>query len=186
MYSFLCMLSFLMIANVNLNILRSAEAWESDTPTSSGNNAPWVTTNDPDELRAGFTSGSYEDAFKVIKKPTPDYLPLLNDMTQEELDEQGGYQMYDEQIVNNSLDVSKTIDEKNRLVLTWKGRENQENILPTIVYTGSQINFNGKNLTSNQLQKTTLGAPIVQSKKGVNKFTIGYKPLVNITTLNDL
>lgn len=183
MYSFLCMLSFLMIANVNLNILRSAETWESDTPTSSGNNAPWVTTNDPDELRAGFTSGSYEDAFKVIKKPTPDYLPLLNDMTQEELDEQGGYQMYDEQIVNNSLDVSKTIDEKNRLVLTWKGRENQENILPTIVYTGSQINFNGKNLTSNQLQKTTLGAPIVQSKKGVNKFTIGYKPLVNIKLL---
>ncbi|GMG64034.1 hypothetical protein TEHAL1_15080 [Tetragenococcus halophilus] len=120
---------------------------------------------------------------KLSKSRPPDYLPLLNDMTQEELDEQGGYQMYDEQIVNNSLDVSKTIDEKNRLVLTWKGRENQENILPTIVYTGSQINFNGKNLTSNQLQKTTLGAPIVQSKKGVNKFTIGYKPLVNIKLL---
>jgi len=104
-------------------------------------------------------------------------------MTQEDLDEQGGYKMYDEQIVNNKLNVSKTIDDKNRLVLTWNGKENQENILPTIVYTGSQVNFNGKNLTSDQLEKTTLGAPIVQSKKGINKFVIGYKPLINTKLL---
>jgi len=183
MYSFLCMVSFLMIANVNLNILRSAEAWESDTPTSSGNNAPWVTTDDPDELRAGFTSGKYEDAFKVIKKPTPDYLPLLNGVTQEELDEQGGYKMYNDQVVNNKLNVSKTIDDKNRLVLTWKADDNKEDILPTTVYTRSQINFNGNKLSSEQIQKTTLGAPIVQSKKGINKFVIEYSPMVNIRLL---
>ncbi len=183
MYSFLCMVSFLMIANVNLNILRSAEAWESDTPTASGNNAPWVTTEDPDELRKGFTSGNYGDAFEVIKKPTPDYLPLLNDTTQEELDRQGGYKMYDRQVVNNNLNVSKTIDEKNRLVLKWEAEDNKEDILPTVVYARNQINFNGNNLSSEQIQKTTLGAPIVQSKKGINKFVIGYKPLVNTNLL---
>ncbi|MCF1686030.1 hypothetical protein LQF67_10720 [Tetragenococcus halophilus] len=183
MYSFLCVVSFLMIANVNLKVLQSAEAWESDTPTSSGNNASWVTTNDPDELRAAFASDNYGDAFKAIKKPTPDYLPLLNGTTQEELDEMGGYKMYNEQVVNNKLNVSKTIDQKNRLVLTWRADNDKEDILPTTVYTRSQINFNGNKLSSDQVQKTTLGAPIVQSKKGINKFIIGYNPLVNTKLL---
>ncbi|NRR75398.1 hypothetical protein HRD57_06910 [Tetragenococcus halophilus] len=89
-YPVLCMISFLMIANVNLKVLQSAEAWETDDPTAAGNNGVWTTTDDPDELRQGFTSGQYEDVFEVIKKPTPDYLPLLNGTTQEELEEQGG------------------------------------------------------------------------------------------------
>lgn len=181
--SFLCIVTSLMIANVNLEILRSAEVWESDTPTSAGNNAPWVTAKDADALRKGFTDGKYEDAFKVIKKPTPDYLPLLNNTTQEELEEQGGYKMYDEQIIHNKLDVSKTIDNKNQLVLTWESKENREDILPVIAYERSKVVFNGNNYSTGQIKKTALGAPVVQSKIGTNNFVIGYKPLVNMSVL---
>lgn len=182
-YPVLCMISFLMIANVNLKVLQSAEAWETDDPTAAGNNGVWTTTDDPDELRQGFTSGQYEDVFEVIKKPTPDYLPLLNGTTQEELEEQGGYNMYDEQVVNNELRVSKTIDNHNNLVLTWESNGNEEETLPAVIYSISQINFNGNHYTSEQISKTTLGAPIVQSESGTNQFTISYEPLVNITLL---
>ncbi|MGO2853297.1 MAG: hypothetical protein ACTIBS_04790, partial [Tetragenococcus koreensis] len=138
-YSFLCMISFLTLSNVNLEVLQKAEAWETDNPTSAGNNGPWAMTEDPDEIRGGFTSGRYEDAFKVIDKPTPDYLPLLNNTTQEELIEQDGYKMYDEQVVNNKFNGTKTVDDENRLVLTWEGSNNGDVVLPAVVYERSQI-----------------------------------------------
>ncbi|MDN6836132.1 MAG: hypothetical protein L0L86_08345, partial [Lactococcus lactis] len=182
-YPILCMISFFMIANVNSKVLQSAEAWETDNPTAAGNNADWATTDDPDELRKGFTSGRYEDAFKVIQKPTPDYLPLLNDTTQEELEEQGGYNLYGDQVINNELNVSKTTDNRNRLVLTWESNGNEKEVLPAVVYECSQINFNGNNFTSSQIAKTDLGAPIVETKNGTNKFVVSYEPLVNTTLL---
>lgn len=182
-YPILCMVSFFMIANVNSKVSQSAEAWETDNPTAAGNNAVWTTTDDPDEIRKGFTSGRYEDAFKVIQKPTPDYLPLLNDTTQEELEEQGGYNLYGNQVVNNELNVTKTVDNKNSLVLTWESNGNEKEVLPAVVYEHSQINFNGNNYTSSQIPKTTLGAPIVETKNGTNKFIISYEPWVNTTLL---
>ncbi|WP_284250875.1 hypothetical protein [Tetragenococcus osmophilus] len=182
-YPILCMISFFMIANVNSKVLQSAEAWETDNPTAAGNNSAWTTTDDPDKIRKGFTSGRYEDAFKVIQKPTPDYLPLLNGTTQEELEEQGGYNLYGDQVINNELNVAKTTDNKNSLVLTWESNGNEKEVLPAVVYERSQINFNGSNYASSQISKTTLGAPIVETKNGKNKFVISYEPLVNTTLL---
>ncbi|GMA46936.1 hypothetical protein GCM10025854_11860 [Tetragenococcus muriaticus] len=91
--------------------------------------------------------------------------------------------MYDEQVVNNELRVSKTIDNHNNLVLTWESNGNEEETLPAVIYSNSQINFNGNHYTSEQISKTTLGAPIVQSESGTNQFTISYEPLVNTALL---
>lgn len=176
----LCTVAFLMIANVNLTMLEKAEVWETDHPTAGGNNGEWVLTNNPDRIRNSFISQEYEDAFRVINKPTPDYLPLLNNTTQDEIDKLDGYKLYDKQIVHNNLNVTKKVDNKNRLVLTWKSENNDRVILPAIVYARSQIIFNGKEYNPESIQKTTLGAPIVQSGQGKNKVTIGYRPVVNV------
>jgi len=180
--SCLWVVSFLMISNTSLDILQSAEAWKSDNPLSPGNNEEWLLTEDPDEIRRGFTSGKYEDAFKIISKATPDYLPFPEEMTQEELVEQSGYQMYNKQIIHNKLDVEKSVDQNNRLTLTWDSN-GEKSILPVIVYSRSSVLFNGQSYKANEINKTNIGAPILNSQKGTNELTVGYKPLVNVALL---
>ncbi|MDN6572315.1 MAG: hypothetical protein L0L22_15110 [Staphylococcus equorum] len=183
MTSCLWVISFLMISNVSLDILQKAEAWESDNPLSPGNNEEWLLTEDPDEIRQGFTSGRYEDVFKIISKATPDYLPFPEEMTQEELVEQSGYQMYNKQIIHNELDVDKSVDQNNRLTLTWDSNGEEESILPVIVYSRSSVLFNGQSYEASEINKTNIGAPILNSQKGTNELTVGYKPLVNVGLL---
>lgn len=181
--SCLWVVSFLMISNASVDILQRAEAWESDNPLSPGNNEEWLLTEDTDEIRQGFTSGRYDDAFKIISKATPDYLPFPEDMSQEELVEQSGYQMYNNQIIHNELDVDKSIDQNNRLTFTWDSNGEEETILPVIVYSRSSVLFNDQSYEASEINKTNIGAPILNSQKGTNELTVGYKPLVNVGLL---
>lgn len=182
MTSCLFVVSFLMVFNVTMDVSDRAEAWHSDDPVSAGNNERWLLKEDPEQIRAGFTSGNYKDAFKIISKATPDYLPIPKNMTQEELVEQSGYQMYDKQIIHNKLGAEKSIDSQNRLVVRWNGNVQDEEVtVPVIAYSRSQIYFDGETYQGDQIKKSNIGAPIVKQKEGTNQFIIGYKPMFNTT-----
>jgi len=181
--SLMCVVSMLMVFNVNLTVLQKSKVWYTDQPALAGNNTPWLLTNDANKIRKGFSSGNYEDAFKVINKPTPDYLPVIGTSEKQEVVQKDGYKLYKDQITNNPLKVIKKIDKKNRLVIEWHSKNKDSVIVPAITYRRSTILFNKEKYCSKDIKRTTIGAPIVKSKIGNNKLVIGYNTIFSIKIL---
>ncbi|OJG17466.1 hypothetical protein RU97_GL002637 [Enterococcus canis] len=172
--------AFISVSEAYSKVLDAAEKWHTDSPTAAGNNGEWLETKNPDKIRAGFTSGRFEDAFKVIQKATPDYLPYPDELTEADVVNNGNYGLYDKQIIHNKLDVTKTINAKNELVLHWKSAEAKKVILPVIIYGHSTVAFNEKTLEPKEIQRTQIGAPELEARAGENTLVVGYKPVISV------
>lgn len=65
------------------------------------------------------------------------------------------------------------------MTLKWKSNvANKTKLVPLVAYNRTTLTLNGESLNATKLKRNSVGALYVSEKKGVNKLTVGYKPLM--------
>ncbi|MDN6167159.1 MAG: hypothetical protein L0J18_13520 [Tetragenococcus koreensis] len=130
---------------------------------------------EPNLLRQSFDKeAGLNKPLTLIVKATHDYLPVKNnDITLDEDFNPAGE--YKNAIINNPLDkdISKEVKDR-QLKLEWESENNQEAVLPIIVYKRTQLILNGEALAKDEFKTNKIGALVVNPKVGDNVLTVQY------------
>lgn len=168
--------SILSCLLIHQTILSSANIWHSDKPLSNDTAALKTKINDMTKIKELY-GGKNEpgEPLRVIIKPLPDYLPTNSE---EEAIRQGTYTLYNKEIVDNNLNIKKSITSDGRLQLIWTNESNDpvETLLPAIAYSRSELWLNETKLSTSQYKTSNIGSIILQASPGKNSLVLGYKP----------
>lgn len=125
-----------------------------------------------EELRASFHDKDLGKFIQVAHKSTPDYVPDLSELLNQE--SETIYNYYRDQVILPNQDFTKEVD-GDQLVVTWTASEAEETAVPVIVYQDSQLVLNDTVLDREDVELSEIGVPTVTSKKGQNTLVLSYK-----------
>ncbi|WP_295731254.1 cell division protein [uncultured Limosilactobacillus sp.] len=105
----------------------------------------------------------------LVEKRSPDYLPI----TKKNLGKSyvRSY-VYEQQIIKHANEFKKTVLPRGRLQLSWHSNRNGQIRLPLITYQQSRLVLNGQII--HHYQRSTIGAPLVQQRRGENKVVLQF------------
>ena len=115
---------------------------------------------------------------KLFAVPAPDYLPAVT-----QLNFDSATSEYQKQVLKNPLQVNKSVNEQGKLLFSWDQIDAKKKVqLPAIIYDQSAVKLNGRMIKENQIRRTSIGALIVQGKKGHNSVEVGFRKtfLINL------
>lgn len=152
-------------------IENQARRWNSSEPLSGDTRAAEILEDDENKVRAALSDSDLSKAFTVSQKPTSDYLPTNTNL-------QNGYSAYSKEILHNDLTLSKEVTPNSELKLTWDSNQSDdENILlPVIIYNNSYVELNGKMLSSEEYSLSEIGSLILPNNHQENTVIVGYNP----------
>lgn len=181
-HSLVVVLCFMSVMNINAFMNSQSWIWQGNDPAASGNNKVNLRVKEPEQLRKAFKSPNLSDGLNAIVKGTPDYLPIPSNSNNDSVYSNNPYEEYIEEFVDNPLKVKKSINKDSEIKLEWDVLDTERKVtkLPVVIYNHSQVTLNGKKIKNSEIKKSDLGALIVDSPKGHNEVTVGYKPLINI------
>lgn len=138
------------------------------------------TIEDQEKAIEKFRSNNLSEALSVIKKATPDYLPIGSNQTNLDAQAKGPYSLYKKYVIDNQTDFNRTVLEDGRINLTWYSDNEDVKNIPAIIYNDTSVELNQKNIMQDVIQTTEIGSLVVPSKKGDNQLILGYKPTVSV------
>lgn len=140
--------------------------WKSNEPILASKHQ-FLFADSSDLLKQSFFNRDKSLSLELVQKSTPDYLPIYFQ------DDSNKYVEYEKYILDENKKYKKNI-EKNSLIISWEGESLEERNIPIIVYQNTNVFYNSKKLTANDMQLTSIGTPIVKDEKGRNIMTISY------------
>lgn len=127
----------------------------------------FITTTNYEKVKKSFYSDDLSLALTLVEKSTPDYLPRYNNSNE------NNYELYEKYVLFNNKTFNKEI-KHNKLILKWNSRlSNEKTIIPVIKYQKTKLILNGKEV--NNVDLTTIGNPIIESKLGNNTLKLSYE-----------
>lgn len=157
------------VLQVSVTTLSQYHLWQTSDKGIKKGRHTHLYSEDMAEIKDSFFKRDKSEALTYIQKATPDYLPIYED------NKLNKYEQYKKWVIdpNESGKFTKTV-ENNRLVVTWNG-EGEEIPIPVIVYHETLVSFNQKELVKEDLKLSSIGTPILVSKKGMNHLEISYQ-----------
>ncbi|MGX6994328.1 hypothetical protein [Vagococcus penaei] len=125
-----------------------------------------LTATSSDSLIQSLHSRNLSDLFNQLNKSTPDYLPIYAETTKNK------YQQYREEVIECVGFDKKVVSGKLRV--SWKSNFGEQVSVPVIVYAGTRVNLNGKELDKSRVILSDIGVPTVQSSQGENWLELDY------------
>jgi hypothetical protein len=152
-------------------IENQARRWNSSEPLSGDTRAAEILEDDENKVRAALSDSDLSKAFTVSQKPTSDYLPTNTNL-------QNGYSAYSKEILHNDLNLNKEVTAKSELKLTWDSNQSDEEniLLPVIIYNNSYVELNGEMLSSEDYTLSEIGSLILSNNHQKNTVIVGYQP----------
>lgn len=98
----------------------------------------------------------------------PDYLPITDKKNQN--NPKMGL-IYRARVEKKYKKYQHTVLKDGTLKITWQGKSTQQRQVPVILYSQSQVFYNGKKFTG---KKNEIGMPIVKQKKGKNVMSVKF------------
>lgn len=128
------------------------------------------------DIRQAFHSKNLQELLYLVRRSTPDYLPLVK--KQHSLDglrhlKESRYDLYEDYIILENDLFEKKIEGKTLLV-RWTADTRDWISLPVAVYQQTRLTFNGRLLTAKDYELSVIGTPSVQQRKGVNQLKLTY------------
>lgn len=96
----------------------------------------------------------------------PDYLPTKD----KSIDQNAAY-LYKINVVNQWQKYRHYVTKNGDLILSWKGKESRDIILPVVLYKQSELTVNNKKFSG---AKNVIGNPIIYQKRGLNHATLRF------------
>ncbi|KAF1301460.1 hypothetical protein IV487_11600 [Enterococcus saccharolyticus] len=118
------------------------------------------------ELQQASHSEDLSELLTLLNKSTPDYLPRYHSTME------NPYDMY-RQAVIEATGFTTDVTEK-QLVVRWNADSTENVQPPVIVYTGTELQLNGKKLSLTNDQLSPIGVPSIPSKKGENILLVDF------------
>lgn len=163
---FKLILVFSLIQGIALSVF-SLLQWQSNDPIPSSKHQ-FLYTDNSETLRQSFFSRDKSLSLEFVQKSTPDYLPAYHD------DESNKYLQYEKYILDENPKYKKSI-ENNSLVIIWEGESMNRRNLPVIIYQNTEVEHNNKSLTTNNMDLSPIGTPIISDEIGENVLKVSYK-----------
>lgn len=128
------------------------------------------------DIRQAFHSKNLQELLYLVRRSTPDYLPLVK--KQHSLDglrhlKESRYDLYEDYIILENDLFEKKVEGKTLLV-SWTADTRDWISLPVAVYQQTRLMFNGRLLTAKDYELSVIGTPSVQQRKGVNQLKLTY------------
>ncbi|MGT2926076.1 hypothetical protein [Streptococcus cuniculipharyngis] len=129
------------------------------------------------EIRQAFHDQKLSRLLYLVRRSTPDYLPLIKKQTS--LDgmrhlKESRYDLYEHYIILENDIFTKKV-RGNSLILTWTTDVEAWINLPLAVYARSQLVFNGRLLKAKDYELSVIGTPSVKQVKGKNELILSYQ-----------
>lgn len=96
----------------------------------------------------------------------PDYLPTKD----KSIDQNAAY-LYKINVVNQWQKYRHYVTKNGDLILSWKGKESRDIVLPVVLYKQSELTVNNKKFSG---AKNVIGNPIIYQKRGLNHATLRF------------
>lgn len=96
----------------------------------------------------------------------PDYLPTKD----KSIDQNAAY-LYKINVVNQWQKYRHYVTKNGDLILSWKGKESRDIVLPVVLYKQSELTVNNKKFSG---AKNVIGNPIIYQKQGLNHATLRF------------
>lgn len=96
----------------------------------------------------------------------PDYLPTKD----KSIDQNAAY-LYKINVVNQWQKYRHYVTKNGDLILSWKGKESRDIVLPVVLYKQSELTVNNKKFSG---AKNVIGNPIIYQKRGLNHVTLRF------------
>jgi hypothetical protein len=122
---------------------------------------------DADRIRQAIHSEKLDDLLEIAVKSTPDYLPLYQETKKNK------YKLYDALVIKQEEGIDKETS-KTSINLSWTSEQTESKQLPIVLYKGSQVNLNGKDLDLTQTDLSAIGTPTITSQPGKNSLQLTY------------
>ncbi|KRM69902.1 hypothetical protein FD06_GL000068 [Apilactobacillus ozensis DSM 23829 = JCM 17196] len=154
------------------NQYKQIDAWHSDKVISMHSNVYFKKHFSAHEVRDAFVGSNLSTVFSLMDKGTPDYLPVDHKYDAQQYYNLHPYRLYNLEFINHHHKFNYLVDYNGRLNVTWNSKHNRVIRVPVVKYKNTEVVFNGKKLDN--VKTSSIGAMLLQSKKGKNNITIEY------------
>ncbi|MEY8445707.1 hypothetical protein [Enterococcus ratti] len=145
------------------NIYKKLNTWDTET----FKHRHTYVYDHADKIKATFYSKDLSEMLRMIKKSTPDYLPIYKQT------DKNKYMRYKEDILSTDSKFNKFY-KKGNLTVKWESTGADKIQLPLVMYARSVLKQNGQTIKNYEL--TDIGTPIIPQHKGMNEVVFYYKP----------
>lgn len=160
----------LVFIPTNITISRETANYHSDALLANLSALSNASTN-KEAIRYSTQSSHPEQLLSLVEKRSPDYLPLPSNYAGDKSKHSYDYQF---QIIEDTKNFHHTVLKGGKLKLTWTANHSGTQRLPLITYHESILTVNGKKVT--HYQRSSIGAPYIHERQGVNTATLKFKP----------
>lgn len=165
----LLLMLFLVFAPTTIEVYKRAARYESENVLNSFSAIARVSDNKT-AIRRSVHDLYPGQLLTMVEKRSPDYLPIPKKYMNRKYVRSYAYQA---QIINQAKNFKHTVLVNGGLQLTWNANKAGKVRLPIIIYHESQLTVNGQR--QHKIQRSSVGAPYVQQKKGQNTATLYFK-----------
>lgn len=147
--------------------------WQKESlPIQTGKHT-FVFSEDNETIKESFFINDKSQALKLIQKSTPDYLPIY------EKSLENTYELYAKNIIELNQGYEKEVN-NNKLNVMWNGSGEKRKV-PLVVYEATEIIFNGKLLSKEEIETTEIGTLFLEEYSGENMLEVSFRnpPLFN-------
>ena len=131
------------------------EQWEQPQNYARTGSTTIMQSHNADQVRNAFYAHDKQQGLKLITKPTPDYLPNMEQI------KRGGYGLYARKVINKQDQFAKYIKDNQLIVKADKHKTGKQIEFPIIVYAHSQLTTNGQPIPTNMYRLSKIGTPII-------------------------
>lgn len=160
---------FLVFSPTTIDVYKRAARYDSEVVLNSFSAIARVSENKA-ALRHSVHDLYPGQLLTMVEKRSPDYLPIPKKYMNQKYVRSYAYQR---QIINKAPNFHHTVLPHGGLQLTWYANKAKKVRLPIITYHESQLTVNNQRLY--RYQRSSVGAPYVHQKKGLNTATLYFK-----------
>lgn len=173
----LVLMLFLVFTPTTIDVYKRAARYESENVLNSFSAIARVSDNKK-AIRRSVHDLYPGQLLTMVEKRSPDYLPIPPKYMNRKYVRSFAYQ---DQIINGSKHFKHTVLVDGGLQLNWDAKKAGRVRLPIIIYHESQLTVNGQR--QHNIERSSVGAPYVQQKKGTNTATLYFKQATWFTCL---
>ncbi|WP_323062180.1 cell division protein [Limosilactobacillus reuteri] len=173
----LLLMVFLVFTPTTIDVYKRAARYDSEIVLNSFSAITRVSENKT-ALRHSVHDLYPGQLLTMVEKRSPDYLPIPKKYMNQKYVRSYAYEG---QIINEAHKYTHTVLPHGGLQLSWEAGKAGKVRLPIITYHESQLTVNGHLLR--HYQRSSVGAPYIQQRKGKNTVTLYFKQAKWFTAL---
>lgn len=128
------------------------------------------------EIEASFHDRDVSKTLQLMEKSTPDYIPVHKEKSQRVLaapEANSYYDLYRLYVLENRENLTLQREGKD-LVMTVSMPKESLKILPVFLYQNSQLDLDGRRLSTDEIRFTKAGNPVVRLTAGSHELRLRY------------